>query len=76
MAKFLIVEARFYDHLNDMLVAGAKAALPLRVCVKARSGDCPDEGCRLREAHECRCVPGVCRAENGVVFKVRCVEVP
>lgn len=27
MAKFLIVEARFYDHLNDMLMAGAKAAL-------------------------------------------------
>ena len=27
MAKFLIVEARFYDHLNDKLVAGAKAAL-------------------------------------------------
>lgn len=27
MAKFVIVEARFYDHLNDMLVAGAKAAL-------------------------------------------------
>ena len=27
MAKFLIDEARFYDHLNDMLVAGAKAAL-------------------------------------------------
>lgn len=27
MAKFLIVEARFYDHMNDMLVAGAKAAL-------------------------------------------------
>ncbi len=27
MAKFLIVEARFYDNLNDMLVAGAKAAL-------------------------------------------------
>ena len=26
MAKFLIVEARFYDHLNDMLVSGAKAA--------------------------------------------------
>ena len=22
MAKFLIVEARFYDHLNDMLLAG------------------------------------------------------
>ena len=27
MANFLIVEARFYDHLNDMLVTGAKAAL-------------------------------------------------
>ena len=27
MAKFLIVEARFYAHLNDMLVAGARAAL-------------------------------------------------
>ena len=27
MAKFLIVEARFYDHLNDMLVAGAKTVL-------------------------------------------------
>ena len=27
MAKFLIVEARFYDHLNDMLVAGARQAL-------------------------------------------------
>ena len=27
MAKFLIVEARFYDHLNDMLIAGAKSAL-------------------------------------------------
>ena len=27
MAKFLIVEARFYAHLNDMLVAGAKDAL-------------------------------------------------
>ncbi|MCJ2186424.1 6,7-dimethyl-8-ribityllumazine synthase [Novosphingobium beihaiensis] len=27
MARFLIVEARFYDHLNDMLVSGAKAAL-------------------------------------------------
>ncbi|HEY6869540.1 MAG TPA: 6,7-dimethyl-8-ribityllumazine synthase [Novosphingobium sp.] len=27
MSRFLIVEARFYDHLNDMLVAGAKAAL-------------------------------------------------
>lgn len=30
MAKFLIVEARFYDHLNDMLVSGAKAALTKR----------------------------------------------
>ena len=27
MAKFLIVEARFYDHLNDLLIAGAQAAL-------------------------------------------------
>ena len=27
MAKFLIVEARFYAHLNDMLISGAKAAL-------------------------------------------------
>jgi 6,7-dimethyl-8-ribityllumazine synthase len=27
MAKFLIVEARFYDQLNDMLISGAKAAL-------------------------------------------------
>ena len=27
MAKFLIVEARFYDHLNDMLLDGAKSAL-------------------------------------------------
>lgn len=27
MGRFLIVEARFYDHLNDMLIAGAKAAL-------------------------------------------------
>ena len=27
MARFLIVEARFYDNLNDMLVEGARAAL-------------------------------------------------
>lgn len=27
MAKFLIVEARFYDEFNDLLIAGAKAAL-------------------------------------------------
>ena len=27
MARFLIVEARFYDHLNDMLVASVKATL-------------------------------------------------
>ena len=27
MANILIVEARFYAHLNDMLVAGARAAL-------------------------------------------------
>ncbi|WP_170005253.1 6,7-dimethyl-8-ribityllumazine synthase [Pseudopontixanthobacter vadosimaris] len=27
MAKFLIVEARFYEHLNDMLITGARNAL-------------------------------------------------
>jgi 6,7-dimethyl-8-ribityllumazine synthase len=27
MAQFLIVEARFYEHLNDRLVAGARAVL-------------------------------------------------
>ena len=27
MAKFLIVEARFYEHLNDMLLDGAREAL-------------------------------------------------
>lgn len=27
MAHFLIVEARFYDHLNDLLIAGATGAL-------------------------------------------------
>lgn len=27
MAKFLIVEARFYDEYNDLLIAGARAAL-------------------------------------------------
>jgi 6,7-dimethyl-8-ribityllumazine synthase len=27
LAKFLIVEARFYEHLNDQLIAGARAAL-------------------------------------------------
>lgn len=27
MARFLIVEARFYDHLNDKLVDGARVAL-------------------------------------------------
>lgn len=27
MARFLIVEARFYGHLNDMLIEGAKSAL-------------------------------------------------
>jgi len=26
MARFLIVEARFYDHLNDMLVDGARGS--------------------------------------------------
>ena len=29
MARFLIVEARFYEHLNDMLIEGAKTALQL-----------------------------------------------
>ncbi len=27
MARILIVEARFYDHLNDMLIEGARAAI-------------------------------------------------
>ena len=27
MARVLIVEARFYEHLNDMLIAGARAAI-------------------------------------------------
>ena len=27
MARILIVEARFYGHLNDMLIAGARAAI-------------------------------------------------
>ena len=27
MARILIVEARFYAHLNDMLIAGAKSAI-------------------------------------------------
>lgn len=27
MANILIVEARFYDHLNDMLIDGARAAI-------------------------------------------------
>jgi 6,7-dimethyl-8-ribityllumazine synthase len=27
MAKFLIVEARFYEHLDDLLLSGARAAL-------------------------------------------------
>jgi 6,7-dimethyl-8-ribityllumazine synthase len=27
MAKFLIVEARFYDHLNQMLISGARGVL-------------------------------------------------
>jgi 6,7-dimethyl-8-ribityllumazine synthase len=27
MANILIVEARFYDHLNDLLIAGATAAI-------------------------------------------------
>ncbi len=27
MASFLIVEARFYDHVNDQLIVGARTAL-------------------------------------------------
>jgi 6,7-dimethyl-8-ribityllumazine synthase len=27
MARILIVEARFYEHLNDLLIAGARAAI-------------------------------------------------
>jgi 6,7-dimethyl-8-ribityllumazine synthase len=27
MARLLIVEARFYDHLNDLLLSGARAAI-------------------------------------------------
>jgi 6,7-dimethyl-8-ribityllumazine synthase len=27
MAKYCIVEARFYDHLNDLMIAGARAVL-------------------------------------------------
>ena len=27
MARILIVEARFYDHLNDLLLSGARAAI-------------------------------------------------
>jgi 6,7-dimethyl-8-ribityllumazine synthase len=27
VARILIVEARFYDHLNDLLIAGARAAI-------------------------------------------------
>lgn len=27
MARFLIVEARFYNHFNDLLIAGARTAL-------------------------------------------------
>jgi 6,7-dimethyl-8-ribityllumazine synthase len=27
VSRFLIVEARFYDHLNEMLIAGARTAL-------------------------------------------------
>lgn len=32
MPHVLIVEARFYDHLNDMLIAGAQAALEASGC--------------------------------------------
>ena len=36
MARFLIVDARFYDHLNDMLIAGAGA--PERVAAALSLG--------------------------------------
>ena len=29
MSRFLIIEARFYDHLNDMLIAGARGVMAL-----------------------------------------------
>jgi 6,7-dimethyl-8-ribityllumazine synthase len=39
MARFLIVEARFYDHLNDMLVAGAQGAeIPGAIALAAETG--------------------------------------
>lgn len=38
MAKFLIVEARFYDHLNDLLIEGAKRCAERRRAY-ARSPD-------------------------------------
>ncbi len=39
MAHFLIVEARFYDHLNDMLVAGAGEQHVVEMVVEARFDD-------------------------------------
>ena len=40
MARFLIVEARFYAHLNDLLLQGARAALeiPAAVALAAETG--------------------------------------
>ena len=34
MARVLIVEARFYAHLNDLLLEGAQAALARATCVE------------------------------------------
>ena len=48
MAHVLIVEARFYDHLNDMLVDGARAAL--------KAADADDEGAAALEP--CVAEPG------------------
>ena len=36
MAHVLIAEARFYDHLNDLLIAGARAAVDLVPAIRAR----------------------------------------
>mgnify|MGYP000545363627 CR=1 FL=1 len=46
MANILIVEARFYDHLNDMLVAGARAAIDT---VRAEDGAKTAIAASLRE---------------------------
>jgi len=37
MANILIVEARFYDHLNDLLLEGARAAIEAAALMAAPS---------------------------------------